>query len=166
MENIMTNNHSPERALRLGRTLGLSLGLGLALLANLGDRAFSASSANGGIDPLQILDTAVKNNILFVVDTSGSMAGTPQDQNAIVGGDDPASRFYQTKRAVREVIAANAGRANFGLATFHPDFTEHRIDGNQSLVYVTQDPTGDKYRNLFTGGGSATTDACGSSSSR
>ncbi|MBX7184981.1 MAG: hypothetical protein K1Y01_07535 [Vicinamibacteria bacterium] len=165
MENIMTNNHSPERALRLGRTLGLSLGLGLALLANLGDRAFSASSANGGIDPLQILDTAVKNNILFVVDTSGSMAGTPQDQNAIVGGDDPASRFYQTKRAVREVIAANAGRANFGLATFHPDFTEHRIDGNQSLVYVTQDPTGDKYRNLFTGGGSATTDACGSSSS-
>jgi len=148
MENIMTSQTLVSRN-RLGRTLGLGLGLGLALLANLGDRAFSASAANGGIDPLEVLNTAVKNNILFIVDTSGSMAGTPEDQNRIVGGDDPASRFYQTKRAVREVITANAGKANFGLATFHPDFTEHRIDGAQGLVYVTQDPAALVWRNYF-----------------
>jgi len=151
----MTSSFSPKPTRRTTRTLGVGLGLGLALLANLGDRAFSANANNGGIDPLEILNTAVKNNILFIVDTSGSMAGTPQDENDIVGGDDPASRFYQTKRAVRDVITANTGKANFGLATFHPDYTEHRMDGNQGLVYVTQDPTGDLYRNNFTGGGSA-----------
>ncbi len=148
MENIMTSQTLDSRH-GLRRSLALGLGLGLALLANLGDRAFSASAANGGIDPLEILNTAVKNNILFIVDTSGSMAGTPQDQNRIVGGDDPASRFYQTKRAVREVITTNAGKANFGLATFHPDFTEHIIDGSQGLVYVTQDPSASVWRNYF-----------------
>ena len=160
----MTSSFSPKPTRRTTRTLGVGLGLGLALLANLGDRAFSANANNGGIDPLEILNTAVKNNILFIVDTSGSMAGTPQDENDIVGGDDPASRFYQTKRAVRDVITANTGKANFGLATFHPDYTEHRMDGNQGLVYVTQDPTGDLYRNNFTGGGSALTDQCSGAS--
>lgn len=147
MENIMTSQTLDFRN-RLGRT-GLSLALGFVLLANLGDRALSASAANGGVDPLEILNTAVKNNILFIVDTSGSMAGTPEDQNRIVGGDDPSSRFYQTKRAVREVITENAGKANFGLATFHPDYEEHRIDGGQGLVYVTQDPSASVWRNYF-----------------
>lgn len=128
MENIMTTNNRPHRVFGLARTLGLGLGLGLALLANLGDRAFSASAANSGIDPLQILDTAVKNNVLFFVDTSGSMAGTPENQNFVVGGDDPASRFYQMKRAVREVLSANVGKANFGLATFDPDAREAQMD--------------------------------------
>lgn len=134
---------------RARRTLGLGLGVCLAVLANLGDRAFSASPASGGIDPLEILNTAAKNNILFIVDTSSSMAGTPEDQGRIVGGDDPASRFYQTKRAVREVITTNAGKANFGLATFHPEFVEHQMDGSQGLVYVTQDPSASVWRSYF-----------------
>ncbi|MEO6401123.1 MAG: hypothetical protein ABIP62_03830, partial [Vicinamibacteria bacterium] len=148
----MTTHNGPEQARRLWRTLGIGFGLSLALLANLGDRAFSASAANAGIDPLQVLDTAIKNNILFMVGTSGTMGGTVQDGTAIVGGGDPASRFYQVKRALREVIAANAGKANFGLAAFHPDYNQHLIDGSQGLVYVTQDPTGDLYRNNFVGG--------------
>lgn len=144
----MTRTHNPEQR-SLGRTLGIGLALSLALLANLGDRAFSASAANAGIDPLQILDTAVKNNVLFFVDTSGSMAGTPENQNFIVGGDDPASRFYQMKRAVREVLSQNAGKANFGLATFDPDARESQMDANDGLIYVTQDPTGSGWLNYF-----------------
>ncbi len=149
MENIMTRTHNPEQRRSLGRTLGIGFALGLALLANLGDRAFSASAANSGIDPLQILDTAVKNNVLFFVDTSGSMAGTPENQNFIVGGDDPASRFYQMKRAVREVLSQNAGKANFGLATFDPDARESKMDANDGLIYVTQDPTGSGWLSYF-----------------
>ena len=149
MENIMTSHNSPGRRQGLGRTLGLGLGLTLALLANLGDRAFSASTANSGIDPLQVLDVAVKNNILFVVGQSASMAGTVEASTDVVGGDDPASRFYQVKKTIREVIGANAGKANFGLATFQPEADEHRIDGTKNLIYVTQDPTGDNYRNNF-----------------
>ena len=147
MEIIKLNSFSMRRLHR--QTLGLGIGLALIVGANLGDRAFSAGAANAGIDPLAILDTSVKNNILFIVDTSGSMAGTPEDQNRIVGGDDPASRFYQVKRAVRDVITANVGKANFGLSTFHPQFIEHEIDGSQGLVYVTQDPSASVWRNYF-----------------
>lgn len=145
----MTRTNSPEQNRRLVRTLGIGFALGLALLANLGDRAFSASAANSGIDPLQILDTAVKNNVLFFVDTSGSMAGTPENQNFIVGGDDPASRFYQMKRAVREVLSANAGKANFGLMTFDPDARESQMDTNDGLIYVTQDSSASVWLNYF-----------------
>ncbi len=149
MENIMISNDSPVRARGLWRTLGLGLFVGAALLANLGDRAFSASAANSGIDPLQILDTAIKNNVLFFVDTSGSMAGTPENQNFIVGGDDPASRFYQMKRAVREVLAANAGKANFGLATFDPNPADAQLLPADGLIYATQDPTGNGWLKYF-----------------
>ncbi|MEO8500115.1 MAG: VWA domain-containing protein, partial [Vicinamibacteria bacterium] len=147
----MTTPTSPDRARRLGRTLGLGLGLSLALLANLGDRAFSASNANSGIDPLQILDTAVKNNVLFFVDTSGSMAGTPESSGPTVGGDDPASRFYQMKRAVRDVLALNVGKANFGLATFDPDAREAEMDANDALIYVTQDNSAVTWQSFFNG---------------
>lgn len=149
MENIMTSHHPRSRAHRVGRTLGLGLAVGLALIANLGDRAFSASAANSGIDPLQILDTAVKNNVLFFVDTSGSMVGTPENQNFQVGGDDPASRFYQMKRAVREVVGQNVGKANFGLATFDPNPAESQINATDALIYVTQDPTGSGWDGYF-----------------
>lgn len=132
------------------RSLGLIFGLGIALLANWGDRAFSASAANNGIDPLQILDTGVNNNVLFMISNAGTLSGTIENDAAAIGGDDPASRLYQIKQAVREVITNNVGRANFGLATFQPDFTEHKIDDTTGLMYVTQDPTAAAFVNNFT----------------
>ena len=153
MENIMILNHlRPERRRWSSRTLAAGLGLAVALLANLGDRAFSASAANAGIDPLQILDTGVKNNVLFMVSTSDTMAGTPQAPAAFVSGDDRASRFYQVKTALRDVITQNVGKADFGVATFHPDLTQHALSDAKGLVYVTQDPTGNLFRGAFTGG--------------
>ena len=149
---MILNHLRPERRRWSSRTLAAGLGLAVALLANLGDRAFSASAANAGIDPLQILDTGVKNNVLFMVSTSDTMAGTPQAPAAFVSGDDRASRFYQVKTALRNVITQNVGKADFGVATFHPDLTQHALSDAKGLVYVTQDPTGNLFRGAFTGG--------------
>src|SRR6186713_1035668 len=120
MENIMLTQTLPRPRSGQSRMLGLGLGLAVALLANFGDRAFLASSANNGIDPLQILDTEVKNNVLFMVSSSETLSGTPETAAAPygVGGDDPASRLYHVKRALRDLIANNQGKANYGIATF------------------------------------------------
>ena len=117
-----------------------------------GDRA--AYTAIAGIDPLDVLDLAVKNNVLFIVDTSSSMSGlTISGQSKTVGGDDLAGRFYQTKRAVREVIKQNAGKVNFGLGTFHPKFIEHEIaataTGEGPLGYVSQDAAAANWMGFF-----------------
>jgi hypothetical protein len=143
MENIMPSHNLPDQRHRR-RMLGASLGLAIALLANFGDRAFMASSNNNGIDPLQILDTELKNNILFMVGTSETMAGTPESSTNVIGADDPASRFYQVKRALRKIITENTGKANFGVASFHPEAAEHVI-GAKDLVYVSQDPSANNY---------------------
>jgi hypothetical protein len=143
MENIMPSHNLPDQRHRR-RMLGASLGLAIALLANFGDRAFLASSNNNGIDPLQILDTELKNNILFMVGTSETMAGTPESSSNVIGADDPASRFYQVKRALRKIISENTGKANFGLASFHPEAAEHVIS-DKDLVYVSQDPSANNF---------------------
>ena len=153
MENTNMLSHTlPQNRNGRLRMLGLGLGLAVALLTNFGDRAFMASAANSGIDPLQILDTSVKNNILFLLSTSDTLSGTPETGGLPygVGGDDPASRFYQMKRVIRDFVANNQSKANFGVATFHPEAAEHVVESTNGVVYVTQDPTGDNYRNKFT----------------
>jgi len=151
MENIMLSHTLTQNRNSRFRMLGLGLGLAVAILANFGDRAFMASAANNGIDPLQILDTSVKNNILFLVSTSESLSGTPETAAFPygVGGDDPASRFYQVKRAVRDFVANNQSKANFGVAAFHPEVAEHVIENTNGLVYVTQDNSAPNYVNFF-----------------
>jgi hypothetical protein len=143
MENIMPSHNPPDRMTRF-RMLGMGLGLFVVLLTNFGDRAFMASSNNNGIDPLQILDTELKNNILFMVSTSETMAGTPESSSNVIGADDPASRAYQVKRALRKIITENTGKANFGVASFHPEAAEHVI-ADKDLVYVSQDPSANNY---------------------
>jgi hypothetical protein len=112
---------------------GAAVGL-VALLT--GDGGFTATPP--GIDPLEILNLQVKPNVLFVIDTSSSMQLTPDTQH-MVGGDDPRSRFYQAKVATRQVIKSNQGRANFGLADFHPDPSVLVLDTDGPLVYVSRD---------------------------
>ena len=41
----------------------------------------------GGIDPLQIMDLEIRNNVLFIFDTSGSMKWPLDFNNFTVGGD-------------------------------------------------------------------------------
>jgi hypothetical protein len=128
--------HAMRRALsvppvRLTWRRGLSLALAAGLMSLLvGDRA-RAITINPGIDPLAILDLQVKPNVLFIIDTSGSMKWPVDTDNFSLGDDDPSSRIYQAKQAVNAVIQANATKMNFGLATYNI------LDSNKTLNRTT-----------------------------
>ncbi len=131
-----------------------------------GDSALSqAVTTDVGMDPLSILDLQVKPNVLIVLDTSGSMRFPPNtaingptaDLN--VGGDDPIAKMYQAKDALNQVLSQNAGKFNFGFASYgvlnsgkelvEPSFTD--TNGNVGpLTYVSIDANADRW----TGGGS------------
>jgi hypothetical protein len=120
---------------RLG--LGLTAALGLMMA---GDR-WALTAPPRGIDPLQIMDNEVKPNVIFVLDTSSAM-GRTVDTNHWVGGDDPASRFYQAKQVLRQVVADHASQAHIGLVYFAPDNTGKVLTeaaNGGPLVYVSRD---------------------------
>jgi hypothetical protein len=130
------------------RTAGLCLGGALMALV-AGDRARMAPPPGVGIDPFEVLDLQVRNNVLIILDTSGSMKWPTNLNNYTVGSDDPSSRMYQAKQAIKAVVAANSTRVNFGLATYNvlntqktlartQDFEDNdRADG--PFVYVSAD---------------------------
>jgi len=156
-------------AVRLSWRRGLSLALAAGLMSLLvGDRA-RAITTNPGIDPLAILDLQVKPNVLFIIDTSGSMKWPPDTDSFSIGDDDPASRIYQAKQAVNTVVQANAAKMNFGLATYNvldsnktlnrsapnADFDgDGVVDG--PLVYVSQDANAGQWLGTTTTPGTVT----------
>jgi hypothetical protein len=117
----------------------------------VGDRGLTANSVKG-IDPLEILNLQVKPNVVFVVDASTDMGKNPEGTHA-VGGDDPESRFYQTKQALRELITANDGRANFGIVSTSADPNRLVLNDVNNLrgplIYVTADATGASWKDKF-----------------
>lgn len=163
--------HAMRRALavppiRLTWRRGLSLALAAGLMSLLvGDRA-RAITVNPGIDPLAILDLQVKPNVLFIIDTSGSMKWPPDTDYFSVGDDDPASRIYQAKQAVNAVVQANATKMNFGLATYNildsnktlnrsTDFDgDGVVDG--PLIYVSKDANAGQWLGTTTAPGAVT----------
>lgn len=98
------------RALRGGVAAGLFFLL-------VGDRGTAAVVC--GIDPLEILKLQIKNNVAVVLDTSGSMKWPVDVDNFSVGGDDPMSRLYQAKQALKAVVGTNSTRLNIGLLTYN-----------------------------------------------
>lgn len=132
---------------------GIAAGL-LALLA--GDGVGRGANQVQGIDPLDILNLQVRPNIVFVVDTSRPM-GTPPDASARrLGGDDPASRLYQVKVALREAITDNAGHANFGIVDMSSNPANNvTVTNNQGpLNYVSIDPSASTWIDEFDDDGS------------
>jgi hypothetical protein len=142
-----------------------------------GDRA-RAITADPGIDPLQILDLQVKPNVLFIIDTSGSMKWPVDADGFSIGDDDPMSRAYQAKQAVNAVVQANAAKMNFGLATYNQldanktlnrsapnaDFDgDGTVDG--PLVYVSKDANAVDWLNYFNNPSSAFPNYDGTTSS-
>ncbi len=97
-----------------------ALTLGLLLLV-AGDRG-ALMATNCGIDPLEILKSQVKHNVLIFFDTSGSMNWPPTippgRDNHSVSADDPESRMWQAKQATKDVVQDYTGRINFGILTF------------------------------------------------
>src|SRR5688500_18884568 len=113
------------RSRRRGWKRPLAAGVAIALVGLLaGDRGARSANLVQGIDPLEILDLQVKPNVLFVVDSSAAM-GFNAEGTLYVGGDDPKSRFYAAKQALRELISENDGTANFGIID---------LNANQSLL--------------------------------
>src|SRR5687768_512900 len=127
---------------RRGWARAVAAGMALAMAALLvGDRGLTANAVQG-IDPLEILNLQVKPNVVFVVDTSVEMGLNPEG-TLYVGGDDAHSRLYQTKQALRELIAGNDGKANFGIVDLNADQSQlalSDINGLRGpLVYVSAD---------------------------
>ncbi|HET8646467.1 MAG TPA: hypothetical protein VFO85_13315, partial [Vicinamibacteria bacterium] len=121
-----------RRWLRL-RTTGLPLAVGMVALLGGGSPARMAPPPGVGIDPLEVLDQQVKHNVLIVLDTSRTMKA-PFDRGSFsVGGDDPASRFYQVKQALKAAVTANQARANIGLATFNVLDADKTVNRTQDL---------------------------------
>ena len=141
----MTSNTRPEHTRRLGRTLGLGLGLGLALLGNLGDRAFSASAANSGIDPLQVLDLQIRNNAIVILDSSGSMRDSTE--YAVAGGnattfaalelvgDDAKSKMASAKQVLKKIIKNNETKVSFQFGRYE-EGTSYGFPGDGTNYYL------------------------------
>ena len=123
---------------RAPRALRLAL-LGLLVLTLFGERGARTQTVGGinlGVDPLRVLDLQLKPNVIFVLDTSGSMREPPGQGTSVVG-DDTASKMYQAKQAVNAVLTANVGKFNFGLASYNVLNAAKTLDGTRPLWYVT-----------------------------
>jgi hypothetical protein len=127
----------------------LLMSAGALVIALSGDRASMAPPPGIGIDPFEVLDQEVRNNVLIVLDTSGSMKWPTDRDDFSMGGDDPGSRMFQAKAAIRAVVQSNQNRVNFGLVSYNvanlsktinrgQDFEgDGRTDG--PFIYVTAD---------------------------
>lgn len=130
----------PRRRSRLGRRLS-SLVLGAALVALIGDRAHTAGI--GGIDPLEILNLAVKPNVIIVLDSSGSMRSDPAGGTnfPLLGGDWAGSKMFQAKQVLKQVIAANESKVSFlfGQYTQQDSVFDNESPGQTRFFYTTTD---------------------------
>ncbi len=117
--------------------------------ADRGGRA----AVNSGIDPLDVLDLTVKNNVLFILDTSGSMSYSPEDGffgQELGVTDDPTSRMFQAKDAIQLVTNAQNGKVNFGLASFNILNAGKRLVQNDApLLYASADATATDWLDFF-----------------
>lgn len=135
----------PSFARALANRRGLRLALGsLLALALFGERGAQTQIVSGialGIDPLRVLDLQVKPNVIFVLDTSGSMQEDPYTNSTRISGDDPSSKMYQAKKAINAVLSANQGKYNFGFATYNLLNSQKLLVGNPegTVTYVTRD---------------------------
>ena len=75
--------------------------LALGLLVS-GDKAvWSAGPGNAGVDPLEILNLAVRPNAIFVLDSSGSMGETPSGIGGLADDECPIDVLDTLGRVTR-----------------------------------------------------------------
>jgi len=143
------------------RTAWLGMAAGLALILT-GDQG-AQTAMLVGIDPLEAMNSRIKPNIMIVVDTSGSMKWSVNQDVLSVGADDPTSRMAIIKTALSNALTVYQGQANFGLATFQAADSDKTLSGSNSpkqdydgdgrfdgpLIYTTTDPTGAYWAGRF-----------------
>lgn len=152
-----------RRRSRWAQTAWLGLAAGLALILT-GDQGAQTSTLIG-IDPLEVMNSRIKSNILFLVDTSGSMKWSVHQDLMSVGSDDEFGRMKIVKEALSNALTVYQGQANFGLATFEatdaqktlsgPSVPKNDFDGDGRydgpLIYATTDPNGAYWAGRFNG---------------
>jgi hypothetical protein len=84
------------------------------LFVLVGDRAMTATPP--GIDPLEVLNLQIKPNVLIVLDTSGSMNDTIN--NNTIGGDHPDSKIRSAKIVMRQALVNNESKVNMMFGTY------------------------------------------------
>lgn len=162
-----------------GRTLIARATCALALLALLG------SAASRG-DDRSLLRTSSADPYLFILlDTSGSMnwapktAGTCDTGDCFVplNADDPASKLYQAKQALYQVLSdPGLGKVNFGFGSYNEDAltvsTKHwlyQAQGNgvnlSGTTYFPAAGAQDVFGNIWTCGSGTSDSGLGCSSS-
>lgn len=143
-----------RRRSRWAQTAWLGLAAGLALILT-GDQGAQTSTLIG-IDPLEVMNSRIKSNILILVDTSGSMKWSVHQDLMSVGSDDEVGRLGIVKKALSNALTVYQGQANFGLATFQATDAQKTLSGPKNppndfdgdnrfdgpLVYATTDPNG------------------------
>ena len=152
-----------RRRSRWVRTAWLGVAAGLALILS-GDQGAQTSTLIG-IDPLEVMNSRIKSNILFLVDTSGSMKWSVHQDLMSVGSDDEVGRLGIVKNALSNALTVYQGQANFGLATFEATDAQKTLSGANApqndfdgdsrfdgpLIYATTDPNGAYWAGRFNG---------------
>jgi len=150
-----------RRRSRWAQTAWLGLAAGLALILT-GDQGAQTATLIG-IDPLEVLNSRIKSNIMILVDTSGSMKWSVHQDLLSVGADDPVGRLKLVKDALSNALTVYQGQANFGLATFQADDDDKTLSGPNNppndfdgdgrfdgpLVYATTDANGAYWAGRF-----------------
>jgi len=136
---------------------------GLALILT-GDQG-AQTAMLVGIDPLDVMNSRVKPNIMVLVDTSGSMKWSVNQDVLSLGADDPLSRMAIVKTALGKALTTYQGQANFGLATFHAADSDKPLSGSNNpkqdfdgdgrfdgpLMYASTDATAAYWAGRFNG---------------
>jgi hypothetical protein len=125
--------------------LGSAVLLGGLVLALTGDRGVY-TAVPGGIDPLEVLNLAVRPNALIVLDSSGSMremsdadysGGTPTTPaDGEVAGDDQTSKMAQAKAALRTVVQANESKVSFQFGRYVQDVNSYGPEADNRFLYT------------------------------
>jgi hypothetical protein len=111
----------------------------------MGDHAQTASAANSGIDPYEILDLQIRPNAIIVLDSSGSMREEATGTYSL-SGDDPNSKLATAKRVLKTVIANNKDKISFQFGEYehtNPSTAAYSptIGQRDRFLYATDDAT-------------------------
>ncbi len=129
----MTHSYIRSSSPRAFASWLLGAALVFGLLASGDKSVWSAGAGNSGIDPLEILNLAVRANAIVVLDSSGSMGETASGVGGLAD-DDPDSKIGSAKIVLKNVISANQTKVSFSFgiydqqATYTARFTD--INGN------------------------------------
>lgn len=122
-----------------GRTASLGLVAALTFLLS-GDRGRAA--ANGGVDPLEILNLQVRPNAIVVLDSSGSMRTRPEGStnytrpfSAATVGDDHTSKMWLAKDVIRKVVTDNQTRVSFMFGQYEQSTTSLGPENGPTFLY-------------------------------